>query len=111
MTIIPKESSGALRKDDGKLPLSLLDPIALEGCAAVLAFGAKKYAPNNWQKGMAWSRVINSLLRHTFKLIKGEDIDEESGLPHVDHILCNAMFLSNFFRQHKDKDDRYKKAA
>lgn len=97
-----------VRKDDGKPQMALLCPIALEACAAVLTFGAKKYAAHNWQKGMAWSRVLNSLLRHTFKFMAGEDVDPESGLPHVDHILCNALFLSNYYRKQKNYDDRYK---
>lgn len=99
---------GALRKDEGKARMELLDPIALRACAAVLTFGAKKYADHNWQKGMKWGRCIGSLLRHTAKFMSGEDLDSESGLPHVDHILCNAMFLSNYFRKHKAMDDRHK---
>jgi len=102
--------SGALRKDDGKPAMALLDPVALEGLAAVLTFGSRKYAAHNWQKGMSWSRCLSSLLRHTFKFMAGEDIDEESGLPHVDHMQCNTMFLANYYRRHKGLDDRFKPA-
>ena len=97
-----------LRKDAGKVRMELIDPIAMEGLAAVLTFGAKKYADHNWAKGMKWSRVTGSLLRHLFKFISGEDNDPESGLPHVDHVLCNAMFLANYFRRQKSYDDRFK---
>lgn len=107
----PPPSPEGLRYDDGKPPLTLLDPLALEGTAAVLGFGAKKYSANNWKKGMAWSKVIGSLMRHTLKFISGEDLDPESGLPHVDHIMCNAMFLSYYYRKHKAKDDRYKEGT
>jgi hypothetical protein len=100
--------TGALRFDNDKPQTYLLCPIAMEGLSAVLTMGAKKYAPGNWTKGMKWSRCINSLLRHLFKYMAGEDLDKESGLPHIDHVLCNAMFLSNYFRRHKDKDDRIK---
>ena len=102
------DTQGATRKDAGKARMELLDPTALEGCAAVLTFGAKKYADHNWTKGMKWGRVIGSLLRHTAKFMGGEDVDAESGLPHVDHIMTNAMFLSNYYRKHKGLDDRVK---
>ena len=103
---LPDNSVG-IRYDSNKVRMELLDPVALEGLAAVLTFGAKKYADHNWAKGMKWSRVTGSLLRHLFKFISGEDIDQESGLPHVDHVMCNAMFLCNYFRRQKAYDDRF----
>jgi hypothetical protein len=102
-----KEGSAA-RYDSEKPRMDLVSPISIEGTATVLAFGAKKYADNNWRKGMKWGRTIASLLRHTYKFMAGEDIDPESGLPHVDHIACNAMFLQEYFRTSKDLDDRFK---
>lgn len=97
---------GALRFDEGKTRLELLSPMALAGTARVLEYGAKKYGEHNWKKGMKWSRCIGSLLRHTFHFMHGQELDEESGLPHVDHIACNAMFLQEYFRTKKDLDDR-----
>lgn len=102
------KSTVGLRFDQDKYRPELLCPIAVEGCAAVLTLGAKKYADHNWQKGMAWGRVIGCLLRHTFKFMAGQDVDSESGLPHVDHIMCNAMFLASYYRRHKAGDDRFK---
>lgn len=97
------------RKDDtGKLPLDLLDPLALEGLAAVLQFGAIKYASHNWRGGISYSRVLAALLRHTFAILRGEYIDPESGLPHIDHVGCCWMFLSNFMKTRPDLDDLYK---
>lgn len=107
---IVADSSVGVRFDSGKPRMELLDPIAMEGLAAVLTFGARKYADHNWSKGMKWSRVAGSLLRHTFLFLYGEDYDSESGLPHVDHIFCNSMFLCNYFRQQQQYDDRLKQA-
>ncbi len=99
--------TGGIKADDGKLPMELLSPIALEGTAAVLRFGAKKYAPNNWRKGLSWTRLLGACFRHFSAILKGEDLDPETGLPHIDHLACEVMFLQEFYRTRKDLDDRY----
>lgn len=96
------------RKDDAeKIPLDLLDPLALEGIGRVLQFGAKKYARHNWRGGISWSRLIAACLRHLFAILRGELVDEESGLPHVDHAQCCLMFLSNMMKSRPDLNDLY----
>lgn len=97
-----------MKFDSEKPRTDLLDPLALEGLASVLAFGAKKYAANNWRGGIAYSRLIGAALRHTLAISRGEDIDPESGLPHVDHLGCCWMFLSNMTKTRPDLDDRWK---
>ncbi len=99
---------GGLKYDTGKPACELLSPIALLGTSAVLAFGAKKYAAHNWRKGLPWSKVIGAIMRHLLAIMRGEDIDPESGLPHVDHLNTEVMFLQEFFRTHKHLDDRFK---
>lgn len=62
---------------------------------------------NNWYKGMDWSRCFNSLQRHLFAYWKGEDLDKESGLPHLAHAACNIIFLLDYqLRGLKEYDDR-----
>ncbi len=97
-----------LKADSGKAPCELLSPQAMLGTAEVLAYGAKKYAPNNWRKGLAWSRIIGAIMRHMFAFMLGEDLDPETGLPHIDHAATEIMFLQEFYRTHKHLDDRYK---
>jgi hypothetical protein len=101
------QAATGLKFDTEKPRVDLLDPLALEGLAAVLAFGAKKYAANNWRGGISYSRLLGALLRHTFAILRGEDVDQESGLPHVDHLGCCWMFLSNMMKTRKDLDDRW----
>lgn len=96
-------------KHDGEKPrMDLLDPLALEGLAKVLTFGAQKYAAHNWRKGIANSRLTAAMLRHLFAIMRGEDIDPESGLPHIDHLGCCWMFLSNNMKVRPEMDDRWK---
>lgn len=95
------------KADKGKAPCELLSPTALLGTAAVLAFGAKKYSPNNWRKGLAWMRIAGAIMRHLFAFMAGEDLDPETGLPHVDHLGCEIMFLQELYRTRRDLDDRY----
>lgn len=85
--------------------MDLLDPDALEGLARVLEFGAKKYSRNNWRGGISYSRLIAACLRHIFAILRGEYIDSESGLPHVDHAACCIMFLSHFMKNREDLND------
>lgn len=64
----------------------------------VLEFGATKYEPFNWQRGLDKREILESLQRHLAKLFDGEEIDTESGLHHIGHIMCNAMFYSYFIQ-------------
>lgn len=104
----PVPTPAAQKADKDKLPLDLLDPAALEGIAAVLAFGAKKYAPHNWRQGFKWSRLVAAMLRHTFAIMRGEYTDPESGLPHIDHVGCCWMFLSNHMKTKPELNDLWR---
>lgn len=95
-----------LRFNEGKLRYDLIHPKAEEGLVKVLTKGAEKYAERNWEKGMAWSTVIASLKRHLAAIEKGEDYDSETGELHVDHLQCNAHFLSAYYRIYPQGDDR-----
>jgi hypothetical protein len=96
------------RNNEGKPRMSLLleAPEALKGLVRVLEMGMEKYARTNWRKGLSYNEIMDSMMRHQVAFIGGEDLDPESGLPHVDHILCNALFLSEMTRIHPEKDDR-----
>jgi hypothetical protein len=101
------DSRVAMKFDQHKARIELVDPLAIEGLAKVLAFGANKYAVDNWRGGFNYTRIIGSLERHLNAIKSGEDIDPESGLPHIDHVGCNWMFLSFFMKRRPDLDDRW----
>jgi hypothetical protein len=81
----------------GKNRLDLLPFDALEEIGKVLTYGAKKYAPDAWRKvPNAKTRYEAALLRHLSAYKRGEQFDEESGLSHISHAACNALFLIYF---------------
>lgn len=96
-----------VKNDQEKVRMDLLSEVAMEGLAQVLTYGAKKYASDNWRKGMNWRRLIAAALRHLFAFSRGEDLDPESGLPHIDHALCCLMFLSEYAKRKLGADDRW----
>ena len=80
----------------------------------VLTMGAKKYAPRNWEQGLSYVDTADCIIRHGLKHLHAVEtgdetlkLDEESGLPHVAHMLCNIMFLLHFEQESgKGIDDR-----
>lgn len=99
------ESPQALRYNQGKVEWSLVDFKSLEPMVRVLEYGVKKYARNNWKKGMPATQIIESMLRHTYKLLEGELVDPESGIEHIGHIQCNALFLSYVLSEKPEFND------
>lgn len=97
-----------VKHDDGKLPVGLIPPEALLAEAAILRHGAAKYGLHNWRKGIAYSRVIDAALRHITAWVGGEDLDAESGLPHLAHARCCLGFLIAYETSGPRNDDRYK---
>jgi hypothetical protein len=96
------------RFNQGKLRWGLVPFSALSPMVRVLEFGAEKYDDHNWKKGLTRVEICESLLRHLYAYMEGEDNDQESGLPHIGHIQCNALFLSYMAEKRPDLDNRFK---
>lgn len=86
-----KEEVKAFKTDTNKPDVSLFPMSVIENVTKVFESGLKKYPRDNW-KGLDKQRVLNALKRHLIAL-ETEEIDKESGLPHIDHIACNATML------------------
>ena len=97
--------TGGLRYDTGKLRLDLIPPEWLEALASVLTVGATKYAPRNWEKGMAWSKVYGPLMRHVLAWLKGERDDSETKQAHMAHVAWNALALMVYEMRGLGEDD------
>ncbi len=96
-----------IKADGEKLKFELFSSLWMSGVAAVLTFGARKYAAHNWRKGIERSRLLGACLRHVFAYLNGEDYDKETGLLHLDHASCCLMFASELHRTRPDTDDRF----
>jgi hypothetical protein len=94
-----------MKFDGDKLRWDLLPIAQIEEVVKILTFGAKKYAPNNWQlvdDGI--ERYYAAVLRHIVAYRKGEIIDSDSNMPHLAHAMCNLMFLLWFTKETKDNE-------
>jgi len=98
--------NGGLRYNEGKSRVDLIPPDVLLALGKVYAYGTQKYADRNWERGMSYSTVYGCLLRHILKWAAGEAADAESGLPHIDMVVWNAMVLSAYEKRGIGTDDR-----
>lgn len=82
------------KADKGKLRLTLVPIRLIQAVAAIREYGTKKYGdPENWRK-VEPQRYRDALYRHWLAYLEDPSgVDEESGLPHLWHLACNAAFL------------------
>ena len=85
---------GGMKNDKDKTDWSIFKPLfkVVEGVVRILMYGEKKYKRNNWMK-VDINRNFAALMRHLTKWADGEDLDQESKLHHLDHALCDLMFI------------------
>jgi hypothetical protein len=95
-----------LAKEAGMNPEQHIPLRALASTVRVLEFGAIKYKPGNWAKGMPWSVCFSCAMSHLFAAAGGEVDDNESGLSHLAHAMCNLLFLVSYDTLYPEGDDR-----
>jgi hypothetical protein len=102
-------STGALREALG-VPYFRQVPLeAVAAGATSLEYGAIKYANRNWEKGLPWQQMIDSLRRHLDDFERRSDYDDGengSGLHQVCMIMASAMMLSASVIRGIGEDDR-----
>lgn len=95
--VIDNQPKKDMKYDADKPRMDLLlsgCPLALEAVSSILTFGAKKYSAHSWQTvERGDERYLAALLRHLTAHAKGEKLDPESGMSHLAHAACNAMFI------------------
>lgn len=80
---------------DTKPQLHLIPPAANLYEAIVMKLGADKYGPYNWrEKKVRYTVYISAALRHLAAALDGEEMDPESGVPHIAHVrACMGILL------------------
>ncbi len=99
----PKDIIGS-----NKLPLHLWPQTATAyGCLALLD-GMLKYGRSNWRAvGVNATIYYDALDRHITAWFEGEDIDPDSGLPHLAHALACLAILVDAQAAGKLNDNRF----
>lgn len=92
----------------GKVPLHQLPRWVLWQVAKVLLYGQLKYGKWNWRSGMAFTEILDSAQRHQDDWLEGNDLDHESRLHHLDHAICDLLFLRWYTKFCPKHDDRPK---
>lgn len=103
----------AVKADAGKVDWAILPLDAVEEVIKVFQFGEKKYARGNFAngEGLEYSRILNSLMRHTTSFMRGEDNDPETGISHMAHASCCTLMLLHYIthpEQFSTNDNRAK---
>ncbi len=99
-------TGGQKAGNDERYDLIPVEPLRL--LAKHYGVGAKKYADDNWRKGYDWRLSYAALCRHLNKFWAGEDIDEETGTPHIIAVAWHAFTLQEFSEIHPEFDTRLK---
>lgn len=88
------QECGQQAKADAGKPRPTLVPVSLiEAVTAIRMYGSEKYhGPENWRQ-VEPQRYRDALYRHWLAYLKGEQCDQESGLPHLWHLVTNGSFL------------------
>jgi hypothetical protein len=85
----PKDVVGRTKPGVSTFPMTAL----FEGAAAT-DHGAGKYGPYNWRDDPIEAKeYLNAAMRHVAAWWEGQDLDPESGLPHLAHAIAGLAIL------------------
>lgn len=87
----PKDLVGAK-----KAPLRYVPPALMLAAARAMENGAIKYGPFNWrEQPVEVVTYVEAVLRHLFAFLDGQDLAEDSGLPHIDHAIAGLGIIAD----------------
>jgi hypothetical protein len=100
----PKQAYG-----DKKVPLHLVPGAASAYIAMGLKEGARKYGAFNWREtDVEVMTYVGATLRHIAAFVDGEDVDSESGNPHLAHAMASLAILVDALESEGVIDNRPK---
>lgn len=98
----PKDAVGVR-----KAPMSVLPRGVLYECGLGMLEGGRKYGRHNYrQAGIRASVYFDATMRHLDSWWEGEDIDPDSGMPHVVKAICSLLVLRDAQMNGLCADDR-----
>lgn len=107
MTKYHTTETGAARDSIGtKIDTDLVPFEYIVAAAVGLNFGEFKYEARNFEKGLSYRSLINSIERHCKALKDGEEFDDDSNLPHYMLIASSTAMLCHNIMQNVIIDDR-----
>ena len=83
---------------EGKLNYEL-DWEFITQMAEKMSLNKGKYEPYNWQKPIDVELLKQSLFRHVIEVMKGNYVDDNRELGHLESIALNAMFIHYQLKQ------------
>lgn len=84
---------GDMKYDRGKPRLALVPSAAIKAIGEIMTYGVIKYEVDGWKRVEPW-RYRDALMRHLVEYLDDPSSkDEESGFPHLWHMITNAAFL------------------
>lgn len=99
-----------IKYDQNKPKLSQVPKEALDAVAEVMAYDTSKYGASTWNR-VEIQRYIDALARHLYSM---QDIDEngreyinlakkneDSGIEHLYHLLCNAVYAAALYKRNQ----------
>ena len=92
------------KSDNGKPHYSYVPPALLDACVKVREYGNQKYHdPTNWRQ-VEPQRYWEATLRHARAAWDDYTAkDDESGLMHIEHMVCNLAFLLQFIEDDAER--------
>lgn len=78
----------------------LISPFAIHRLARRLEDGSKKYSERNWEKGIPFSRCLDSAMRHLNEYLMGKKNED-----HLAAAMCNIMFIMHYEQMGKKELD------
>jgi hypothetical protein len=103
-----KKDEPGKRFDEGKIDYHLMPAPFLVEFAKLYTGGAIKYDPENWRKGMSYSRMIRCVWSHWLQWLCGVQKDPETGI-HLCVVaawnLC-ALYMYDVHLNKEEFDDR-----
>jgi len=77
-----------------KPSMHAVPPVALLWIGQAMADGERKYGLTNWrEKTVSTSVYYDAMMRHLMAWWDGEDVAEDSGLPHLAHVAACVCIL------------------